>query len=66
MGNHLSFLPDGATIPWPSYTKALDYELELELVIAHPIRNTTPEDAIAAIGGSSSIHSAPATCNTRR
>lgn len=51
MGNHLSFVPDGATIPWPSYTKALDYELELGLVIAHPIRNATPEDAIAAIGG---------------
>jgi 2-keto-4-pentenoate hydratase/2-oxohepta-3-ene-1,7-dioic acid hydratase in catechol pathway len=51
MGNHLSFLPDGATIPWPSYTKALDYELELGLVIAHPIRDASPEDAVAAIGG---------------
>ena len=51
MGNHLSFLPEGATIPWPSYTKALDYELELGIVIAHAVRNATPEEAVAAIGG---------------
>ena len=51
MGNHLSFLPDGATIPWPSYTRALDYELELGIVIAHAVRNATPEEAVAAIGG---------------
>ena len=31
-------LPEGATIPWPSYTKALDYELELGIVIAHAVR----------------------------
>ena len=67
MGNHLSFLPDGATIPWPSYTKALDYELELGLVIAHPVRNATPEDAIAAIGGFVVVNDfSAATCNTRR
>ena len=27
MGNHLSFLPEGATIPWPSCSEALDYVL---------------------------------------
>lgn len=51
MGNHLSFLPDGATIPWPRYSKAVDYELELGVVIAQPIRDATPEEAVAAIGG---------------
>lgn len=51
LGNHLSFLPDGATIPWPSYTRALDYELELGIVIAQAVRDATPEEAIGAIGG---------------
>ena len=51
MGNHLSFVPDGATIPWPSYTKALDYELELGVVLARAVRDATPEEAVTAIGG---------------
>jgi 2-keto-4-pentenoate hydratase/2-oxohepta-3-ene-1,7-dioic acid hydratase in catechol pathway len=50
-GNPLSILPDGATIPWPSYTRALDYELELGLVIARQIRDATPDEALGAIGG---------------
>lgn len=51
VGNHLSFIPDGATVPWPPYTQALDYELELGVVIAQPLRNATPAQAQAAIGG---------------
>lgn len=51
MGNHLSFRPDGATIPWPSYTRALDYELELGIVIARPVASPSPEVALQAIGG---------------
>jgi 2-keto-4-pentenoate hydratase/2-oxohepta-3-ene-1,7-dioic acid hydratase in catechol pathway len=51
MGNHLSFFPDGATIPWPAYTQALDYELELGVVMAHPLFNATPDEALHAIGG---------------
>ena len=51
MGNHLSFYPDGATIPWPSYTQALDYELELGVIIAHAVASPSPEEALAAIGG---------------
>lgn len=50
-GSHLAFLPDGATVPWPSYTQALDYELELGVVIARPLHDATPEQALAAIGG---------------
>jgi 2-keto-4-pentenoate hydratase/2-oxohepta-3-ene-1,7-dioic acid hydratase in catechol pathway/sugar lactone lactonase YvrE len=50
-GNHLTFLPDGATVPWPSYTQALDYELELGVVLSRPIRDPAPADALAAIGG---------------
>lgn len=50
-GNHLSFLPDGATIPWPRYTRALDYEIELGVVIARPLADATPAEALAALGG---------------
>ncbi len=50
-GNHLSFLDPGEEIPWPGYTEALDYELELGAVLAHPLRDATPEEAEAAIGG---------------
>jgi 2-keto-4-pentenoate hydratase/2-oxohepta-3-ene-1,7-dioic acid hydratase in catechol pathway len=51
MGNHLRFVTEGAEIAWPSYTNALDYELELGFVLARPIRDATPEQAMAAIGG---------------
>ncbi len=51
MGNHLSFRPDGAAIAWPAYTQALDYELELGVIIAHPIASPDPAAALAAIGG---------------
>ena len=50
-GNHLSFLPDGATIPWPRYTRVLDYELELGVIIARPLWDATPDEALEAIGG---------------
>jgi 2-keto-4-pentenoate hydratase/2-oxohepta-3-ene-1,7-dioic acid hydratase in catechol pathway len=51
MGNHLSFAPTGSTVAIPSYSKALDYELELGFVITKPLLNATPEEAEAAIGG---------------
>lgn len=51
MGSHINFYADGETIPWPGYTKALDYELELGVVIAQPIYNATPHEALEAIGG---------------
>ena len=51
MGNHLNFYPDESLIPWPSYTKALDYECELGIIIAKPIKNASEEEAEAAIGG---------------
>lgn len=50
-GNHRSFIADGEVVPWPSYTQALDYELELGLVIASSVRDATPEEGQAAIGG---------------
>ena len=51
MGNHLSFVTDNQGISFPSYSKALDYELELGAVIVNPIRNATPKEALSAIGG---------------
>jgi len=50
MGNHLTFVPSGTPIPAPSYTHALDYELELGFVLDKPLRNATPTEATAAIG----------------
>jgi 2-keto-4-pentenoate hydratase/2-oxohepta-3-ene-1,7-dioic acid hydratase in catechol pathway len=51
MGNHLTFATDGDEVAIPSYTRALDYELELGFVLAQPLRDATPEAAEAAIGG---------------
>lgn len=50
-GNHMNFAPSGAALKWPSYTKALDYELELGAILAKPLFNASPEQAADAIGG---------------
>ena len=51
LGNHLNIATDGDDIRTPSYTRALDYELELAFVLARPLRDATREAAEAAIGG---------------
>ena len=51
MSNHLTFVPSGTPVKCPSYSKALDYELELGVVLGKPLFNATPEEALAAIGG---------------
>jgi 2-keto-4-pentenoate hydratase/2-oxohepta-3-ene-1,7-dioic acid hydratase in catechol pathway len=51
LGNHLNIATDGEEIAIPSYTRALDYELELAFVLAHPLRDAAPEACEAAIGG---------------
>nr|WP_276562461.1 fumarylacetoacetate hydrolase family protein [Hoeflea prorocentri] len=50
-GNHLNFLTDGDEIAWPAYTDALDYELELGAILAHPLIDASEEQATKAIGG---------------
>ena len=50
MGNHMTFVPSGTPIRCPSYSRALDYELELGFVLAKPLLNATPQEATAAIG----------------
>jgi len=51
MGNHLSFVTEGETIPIPSYCTELDYELELGFLISRPLRNASPDEALGAVGG---------------
>lgn len=50
-GNHLTIVPSGTVVRTPSYTRALDYELELGWVLSDPLFNATPEEALKAIGG---------------
>ena len=50
-GNHLTFVPSGTAVRSPSYSRALDYELELGFVLAEPLFNATPDEATRAIGG---------------
>lgn len=51
MGNHLAFAADGEDVAMPSYTRALDYELELGFVLSRELFNASPAEAEAAIGG---------------
>jgi 2-keto-4-pentenoate hydratase/2-oxohepta-3-ene-1,7-dioic acid hydratase in catechol pathway len=50
-GNHLTIVPSGTPVQAPSYTQALDYELELGLVLSRPLFNATAQEALRAIGG---------------
>lgn len=52
MGNPLNMLPDGATIPWPSYCFDLDFEIEVAAIICRDVEPDTPAaEAAGAIGG---------------
>ena len=51
MGNHLSIYSDGDTVPWPAYCSALDYELELGIIVCKPLLNATEAEAVEAVGG---------------
>lgn len=50
MSNAMTFVPSGTPITAPSYTKALDYELELGFVLARGLFDATPAEALDAIG----------------
>lgn len=51
LGNALTFVPTGTAVAVPAYADALDYELELGFVLRAPLRDATPGEALAAIGG---------------
>ncbi len=50
-GSSTCFIGDGEEVPWPPYTQALDYELEIGVIIARPVLDATPDQARAAVGG---------------
>ncbi|MDG4666174.1 fumarylacetoacetate hydrolase family protein [Mycobacterium sp. 236(2023)] len=50
MSNHLSFVPSGTPVAFPSYSEALDYELEIGFVLRTPLFDATPQEALEAIG----------------
>jgi 2-keto-4-pentenoate hydratase/2-oxohepta-3-ene-1,7-dioic acid hydratase in catechol pathway len=51
VANHTAVLGDGDEMWWPKHTKALDFELELACVLAKPLVDATPEQALDAVGG---------------
>jgi 2-keto-4-pentenoate hydratase/2-oxohepta-3-ene-1,7-dioic acid hydratase in catechol pathway len=51
VSNHTSVVADGQDMWWPSHTKYLDFELELACVLARPLVDATPEEALDAVGG---------------
>ncbi len=50
-GNPAGFIGDGDTVRWPAYAQALDYELEIGIVVARDSTDLTPQDALDAVGG---------------
>lgn len=50
MSNAQTFVPTGTPVPIPSYSRALDFELEIGFVLAAPLFDATPAEATAAIG----------------
>ncbi|OZE93579.1 hypothetical protein CH302_20505 [Rhodococcus sp. 15-2388-1-1a] len=50
-GNHLTVVADEAPVEWPSYSRALDFELEFGAVVTRPVRDASEREATAAIGG---------------
>ncbi len=51
LANHTSLLADGQDMWLPSHTEWLDFELELACVLAKPLVDATPEEAVDAVGG---------------
>jgi 2-keto-4-pentenoate hydratase/2-oxohepta-3-ene-1,7-dioic acid hydratase in catechol pathway len=50
MSNAMTFVPSGTQITAPSYTRALDYELEIGFVLRRGLFDATPAEALDAIG----------------
>jgi 2-keto-4-pentenoate hydratase/2-oxohepta-3-ene-1,7-dioic acid hydratase in catechol pathway len=50
-GNPLSFIGPDEIVPWPHYTKRMDYELELGIVIGREGAGLTPEQALDHVVG---------------
>lgn len=50
MSNHLNFVPSGTPVAIPSYSTALDFELEIGFVLKAPLFDASPQEALGAIG----------------
>jgi 2-keto-4-pentenoate hydratase/2-oxohepta-3-ene-1,7-dioic acid hydratase in catechol pathway len=50
-GATAGFIGDGETIPWPSYTEVLDYELELAMVVGKSGKNISKKNAVKHMFG---------------
>jgi strictosidine synthase len=50
-GNPATIIGDGDTVRWPAYAQALDYELEIGVVIARDSTDLTPDEALTVLGG---------------
>jgi len=51
VANHASVLADGQDMWWPSFTRWLDFELEIACVLSKPLVDASPEEALDAVGG---------------
>jgi 2-keto-4-pentenoate hydratase/2-oxohepta-3-ene-1,7-dioic acid hydratase in catechol pathway len=49
LNNPMTFVPSGTAVEFPSYSQALDYEIQLAFVIGEPLYNATPGRAERAI-----------------
>jgi 2-keto-4-pentenoate hydratase/2-oxohepta-3-ene-1,7-dioic acid hydratase in catechol pathway/sugar lactone lactonase YvrE len=50
-GNPATFIGHGDAVRWPAYAQALDYELEIGVIIARDGENLTPDEARSVLGG---------------
>jgi 2-keto-4-pentenoate hydratase/2-oxohepta-3-ene-1,7-dioic acid hydratase in catechol pathway len=50
-GSTATIYGTGETIPYPSFTEKLDYELEIGYIVGKPGRNVTPENAFEHVIG---------------
>jgi 2-keto-4-pentenoate hydratase/2-oxohepta-3-ene-1,7-dioic acid hydratase in catechol pathway/sugar lactone lactonase YvrE len=50
-GNPATVIGDGDTVRWPAYAQALDYELEIGVVIARDTTDLIPDEALRVVGG---------------
>jgi 2-keto-4-pentenoate hydratase/2-oxohepta-3-ene-1,7-dioic acid hydratase in catechol pathway len=50
-GNPLTLIGHDKEVPWPDYSRRMDYELELGFVIGRPGKDLTPEQAKAHLFG---------------
>lgn len=49
LNNPVTFVPSGRVVEFPSYSQALDYEIQLAFVVGEPLYNAAPEEAEHAI-----------------